>query len=156
MRLTHGDKYEYDCSTIEMATTRDYVTITCKIHGDFKQKFGNHLSGKGCKKCANESLQKDSSHVRQIAGKLRMRLRKSSCEICGQGDTWNGLPLTLEIDHIDGNRKNNATENLRTLCPNCHGQQVTSHKSKKKLKEVLMENPDLNPEAAKSLGVIED
>ena len=156
MRSMHGDKYEYDCLAIEMATTRDYVVITCKIHGNFRQKLGNHLSGKGCKKCANESLQKDSLHVRQITRKLRKRLRKSHCEICGQGNTWNGLPLTLEIDHIDGNRRNNSLENLRTLCPNCHRQQVTTGRSKKKLKEVLMENPDLNPEAAKSLGVIED
>jgi len=26
----------------------------------------------------------------------------------------------LEIDHIDGNKKNNAKENLQILCANCH------------------------------------
>ena len=26
----------------------------------------------------------------------------------------------LEIDHTDGNPKNNAKENLKVLCPNCH------------------------------------
>ena len=28
--------------------------------------------------------------------------------------------LPLEIDHIDGNWKNNRPENLCVLCPNCH------------------------------------
>lgn len=28
--------------------------------------------------------------------------------------------IPLEIDHIDGDHKNNKEENLRLLCPNCH------------------------------------
>lgn len=47
------------------------------------------------------------------------------CAICGQGPEWNGKPLTLPIDHIDGNFKNNSPENLRFLCPHCHTQTET-------------------------------
>jgi hypothetical protein len=159
IKSVHGDKYEYNDSNLEAITnTKNKVIITCKVHGDFRQRLNCHLSGKGCRRCANDAKIKikPKDQIKRIDGIWRKRLRKSHCEICGQGDTWNGLPLTLEIDHIDGNRKNNASENLRTLCPNCHRQQVTSNKSKKKLKEVLMESPDLNPQAAKSLGITED
>ena len=31
------------------------------------------------------------------------------------------MPGMLEIDHKDGNRDNNALDNLWTLCANCHG-----------------------------------
>jgi len=33
---------------------------------------------------------------------------------------WRGEKLHLEMDHIDGNNKNNDIGNIRILCPNCH------------------------------------
>lgn len=44
------------------------------------------------------------------------------CAVCEQDPEWQGRPLTLEIDHKDGNRWNNRLENLQFLCPNCHTQ----------------------------------
>ena len=33
---------------------------------------------------------------------------------------WKGSVVPLELDHIDGDHGNNAKENLRLVCPNCH------------------------------------
>lgn len=44
---------------------------------------------------------------------------------------WQGQPIPLELDHIDGNHENNLETNLRVLCPNCHAQTPT-YKAKNK------------------------
>ncbi|MFJ7296888.1 HNH endonuclease signature motif containing protein [Streptomyces collinus] len=42
------------------------------------------------------------------------------CALCGTEAVWQGRPLPLEVDHVDGDWRNNRIENLRLLCPNCH------------------------------------
>jgi len=51
-RAVHGDTYEYDLSTVVSSKTP--MRITCKKHGDFMQRPGNHMAnGSGCPACAN-------------------------------------------------------------------------------------------------------
>ncbi|MFG2346372.1 HNH endonuclease [Streptomyces phaeochromogenes] len=55
---------------------------------------------------------------------LRRALREiglpEECAECGTGPEWLGDPMTLEIDHINGDWSDDRPENLRLLCPNCH------------------------------------
>ncbi|MFJ6939440.1 HNH endonuclease [Streptomyces sp. NPDC101132] len=46
------------------------------------------------------------------------------CAECGTAPEWQGRPLTLEVDHVNGDWRDDRAENLRLLCPNCHA--VTS------------------------------
>lgn len=50
--------------------------------------------------------------------------QKNKCSHCGINE-WMGKPISLEVDHIDGDRKNNTRNNLEALCPNCHSQTAT-------------------------------
>lgn len=47
-----------------------------------------------------------------------------SCSICGISE-WQGKKLALQLDHINGNNRDDRIENLRWLCPNCHSQTET-------------------------------
>lgn len=58
---------------------------------------------------------------------LRRVLKKEKllpylCNICGIGPEWNGKPMTLRIDHINGVYNDNRLENLQWVCPNCDSQ----------------------------------
>lgn len=48
----------------------------------------------------------------------------NKCCICNLTE-WCNKPITLELDHINGNACDNTIKNLRMLCPNCHSQTST-------------------------------
>lgn len=69
--------------------------------------------------------------VRRHGGELRKRVLAGNlipcvaCLWCGLSGSWQGKPMTLELDHINGDRDDNRLQNLRFLCPNCHSQTPT-------------------------------
>lgn len=79
---------------------------------------------------------------------LRQRLlieQKGVCKNCANPPIWMGKSITLEIDHIDGNRQNKKRENLRLLCPNCHAQTPTFRKAKQHPKWSSRQDSNLQP-----------
>ncbi|MGW1213520.1 HNH endonuclease signature motif containing protein [Streptomyces sp. NPDC002499] len=78
------------------------------------------------RRTAEEILVEDTSaHATRVpSSRLKRAMRERDvperCALCGIEPVWLGEPLPLEVDHIDGDWRNNRIGNLRLLCPNCH------------------------------------
>jgi len=77
--------------------------------------------------------------------RLRKRIlfeQDEKCNKCGLS-MWFDKKLSLEIDHIDGDNKNNKRDNLEALCPNCHSITPTWRGRNKKCKKYKVNDEDL-------------
>jgi 5-methylcytosine-specific restriction endonuclease McrA len=84
--------------------------------------------------CENSQISRHAVKTKII----KYDLLPYKCDICGNNGSWNGLPLSLQLDHINGISNDNRLENLRFLCPNCHSQTETyagKHNSENKNKD---------------------
>ena len=82
----------------------------------------DHFLGQGWNKDNHDDSLIFQKYSNSKSSTIRNRLidiRGQKCENCGLTE-WLGMPINLEVHHIDGDRTNNTQENLILLCPNCH------------------------------------
>lgn len=59
--LVHQDKYDY--SKVEYANSYENVVIICQEHGEFVQRPGEHVFGKGCPSCGGNKPHTTESFI---------------------------------------------------------------------------------------------
>lgn len=76
---------------------------------------------------APELLVSNPNAIKRIKRHRLLRAMKEvgipyECAECQNPGEWRCAPIVLDIDHINGDWRDNRQENLRFLCPNCHAQ----------------------------------
>ena len=118
-------------------TVKKYIEL---FNIDIKH-FGNYGCGIKRNLALNEILIKDSTYRNNTHIKEKLYssdLKKRECEICGQGEEWNGKKMSLILDHINGVSNDNRLENLRIVCPNCNAT-LDTHGGKNRKKIVSLD-----------------
>jgi len=111
-------------------TGGNYDTIKRKINEldlDTSHFTGQAWIQKGSSVKKFDELTKTESIKKRL-----IKERGYICQSCNLS-TWLNKPITLELEHISGDRLNNTRENLKLLCPNCHAQTHTWRRRKSSL-----------------------
>jgi endogenous inhibitor of DNA gyrase (YacG/DUF329 family) len=101
-------------TTQQRGQNRTYCSNKCARRSEYQRNVELWLAGSAH---GGISAHKPSSIIK----KWLRETRGDKCEQCG----WNVRhPITgevpIELDHEDGDYRNNHPDNLRLLCPNCH------------------------------------
>ncbi|KKS64616.1 hypothetical protein A3A14_00195 [Candidatus Daviesbacteria bacterium RIFCSPLOWO2_01_FULL_43_38] len=103
----------------------------------FKGKGWNKgLRGIGKPRLTLEQILIVSSNFQSYKLKKRLflaELKNEKCEECGWVKRSVDGRIPLELDHINGDCRDNRLENLRVLCPNCHSLKPTHRGRNKKV-----------------------
>lgn len=108
---------------------RKFGISTDHFLGQKRNQGDKHLGGPGKATAEEILILRDPLGPHEKAVRLRRALIDTGiayrCAICEREPVWNGKPLMLTVDHLNGRRNDNRRENLRFLCPNCHSQTPT-------------------------------
>lgn len=116
-------------------SNRDIVRKRLKTYNIDISHFGQYY---GKEKRCPENVFVENSTASQATLRQWYKTGEYSeykCSICGLEPIWRNKELTLILDHINGNNKDDRLNNLRWVCPNCNQQLETTGFKNYKLKK---------------------
>jgi len=116
----HGRKEQQTCAFCKISidnskSSRKYCSLQCKIDCEWELR-------------KEKIIQSGEEASVSCSKKFLLETRGHQCEIC-KNKEWNGKPIPIIMDHVNGDFSNNKLTNLRLVCGNCD-MQLPTYKNK--------------------------
>lgn len=102
-----------NCCFVAIKTKEDFCSMKCRNNFLYMNRFLEWYYNTGDFKGSSLLIK---GYITMMVG--------YKCSECGISK-YNNKPLTLHLEHKDGNAINNSRKNVCLLCPNCHAQTPT-------------------------------
>ena len=112
--VSYRDVVCLECGTRKLqptSTRGKYCSLKCQQKHKIRERSSRWMSGEPVL---------DNRALRRIISFLR----GYKCGVCEISE-WRGSPITLEVEHRNGDSSDCSPENVCLICPNCHSQTPT-------------------------------
>jgi hypothetical protein len=106
-----------NCGISKRSNGKKFCGPKCQHDFNYKEKIKLWLDGK------HDGMRGKTSTAHWIKRYIT-EVRGHQCECCKIKE-WMDRSISLDLEHKDGNFKNNKIDNLGLICPNCHSQTDT-------------------------------
>ena len=137
---------------LQTKTGGGHRTVKCRIEEEnidtslmiSKRKKLQSQNGKSKQPDLEDVMIEHSTYSRSNLKRrlLKENILENKCDICGFEGDWQGKPVTMILDHINGVNNDHRLENLRMVCPMCNSQLDTHagrNNKKEKVKNTCMD-----------------
>ena len=134
-------KLNYKSRGTNLGTIKKYLDNNKIDYSHFTGRARGYVASR----TPENTFLENSTAARKVVRKLyyEKEYTEYKCSLCGQEPFWNGKPLSLTLDHINGKNTDHRLENLRWVCPNCDRQLETFGSKNIGINNIGNENPRL-------------
>lgn len=116
-------KLNIRCAGGNFNTLKKYLELYSIDISHFIKNYRNMVYRNQTNKTPLDDILVKNSKFSRSQLKIRLYndgLLEKKCCLCGQGEEWNGMKISLILDHINGVYNDNRIDNLQIVCPNCN------------------------------------